>query len=203
MASTKKMSNLVIMLIPIGVAINGQIAILLKLPVYLDCIGTMAVAALAGPIPGVIVGVISNILNSITAPIYLFYAICSILIALAAAYFSKNGTFLSFGKSITLGTLVFSLIGGVLGACITWIIFGGEFGTNTAAMFAVPLYNATGMSKFICEVIAEWIMDLVDKAVTVAIVYGVLKSMPVRTLSKLPLGDVYIQSKKDAKASAE
>ncbi len=46
----------VIMLIPIAIAINivlGQtVAAVLKLPIYLDSIGTILVGVLAGPIPG-------------------------------------------------------------------------------------------------------------------------------------------------------
>ena len=62
----KKIDKLTLFLIPIGVAVNfigGQIAILLKLPLYLDAIGTITVGALCGGIPGAIVGVISNVLK--------------------------------------------------------------------------------------------------------------------------------------------
>ena len=50
----KKIDKLAIFLIPIGVALNfigAQIAMLLKLPVYLDAIGTIVVGALCGGIP--------------------------------------------------------------------------------------------------------------------------------------------------------
>ena len=60
---SKKLDQLVLFLIPIGVAVNfvgGQIAILLRLPVYLDCIGTVVVGALCGVWPGILVGVISK-----------------------------------------------------------------------------------------------------------------------------------------------
>ncbi len=45
--------------IPVAIAINmviGQIVLLLKLPVYLDSIGTMLVAALCGPWAGALTG---------------------------------------------------------------------------------------------------------------------------------------------------
>ncbi|NLV47950.1 MAG: ECF transporter S component, partial [Clostridiaceae bacterium] len=48
---------LALLFIPIGVAINfvgGQLASLLKLPVYLDTIGTMLTAILAGPWVGAV-----------------------------------------------------------------------------------------------------------------------------------------------------
>ncbi|HKG53288.1 MAG TPA: hypothetical protein VKB04_03430, partial [Anaerolineales bacterium] len=50
-------------LIPVAIAINitiGQIVVLLKLPVYLDSIGTVLVAVLCGPWAGAVTGALSN-----------------------------------------------------------------------------------------------------------------------------------------------
>jgi energy-coupling factor transport system substrate-specific component len=50
-------------LIPVAIAINvviGQIVVLLKLPVYLDSIGTVLVGVLAGPWAGALTGTLSN-----------------------------------------------------------------------------------------------------------------------------------------------
>ena len=58
----KEMNKLAWFLVPIGVAVNfigGTIILLLKLPIYLDSIGTIIVGALCGAWPGVIVGLIS------------------------------------------------------------------------------------------------------------------------------------------------
>ena len=52
-----KMDKLTLFLIPIGVAVNfigGQIAILLRLPLYLDGIGTIVVGALCGAFPSLL-----------------------------------------------------------------------------------------------------------------------------------------------------
>jgi energy-coupling factor transport system substrate-specific component len=70
----KQIAKFSIFLIPVGVAVNfvgAQIAMLLKLPIYLDAIGTFVVGALCGGIPGAIVGVVSNTINSITYPTYI------------------------------------------------------------------------------------------------------------------------------------
>lgn len=193
-AKKKKMNNLVLMLIPIGVAVNfigGQIAILLKLPLYLDSIGTITIAALCGWWPGAIIGLVSNILNSISSPVTIFYAILNITFAIFAAWFSKKHVFLSFWKTL-LTAFAFAFVGGGIGACMTWIIYGFNFGANTAAIFAIPLHNL-GLPKFLSEFIAEFGMDVFDKLVTVIAVFGILKAMPTRFLSKLPLGEIYIK----------
>jgi energy-coupling factor transport system substrate-specific component len=61
-----------LVLIPIAIAINivlGQtVAAVLKVPIYLDSIGTVLVGVLAGPIPGLITGLVSNLLWTYVLP---------------------------------------------------------------------------------------------------------------------------------------
>ena len=61
-----------IVLIPIAIAINvilGQtVAAALKIPIYLDSIGTILVGVLAGPIPGALTGMLANLLWTYVLP---------------------------------------------------------------------------------------------------------------------------------------
>lgn len=194
----KKIDKLAIFLIPIGVALNfigAQIAMLLKLPVYLDAIGTIVVGALCGGIPGAVVGVISNTINSITYPAYVWYGIISAIYGILAAYLSRRKVFCSLWKTV-LASLLFATIGGVLNSCITWILFGFNFATDTTAIFAIPLHSALGFPKFAAQMIAAICMDVADKFLSVMVMFFILKSMPNRFLVKLKLGDVYIKEAK-------
>ena len=191
----KKMDKLSVFLIPIGVAVNfigAQIAMLLKLPVYLDAIGTIVVGALCGGLPGAVVGVISNTINSITYPTYVWYGVISAIYGVMAAYMSKKGVFRTLWKAI-LASFLFALIGGVLNSCITWILFGFNFATDTTALFAIPLHTVIGLPKFMAEMVAAICMDVADKFLSVLAVYFILRSMPNRFLVKLRLGDIYIE----------
>ena len=50
--SIKRFFNVSVLIIPVGVAVNfvgGQLASILKLPMYLDTIGTIFAAMLCGP----------------------------------------------------------------------------------------------------------------------------------------------------------
>ena len=62
----------VLVLMPIAIAINiilgATVANALKIPVYLDSIGTILVAALAGPIAGALTGALSNLLWTFVLP---------------------------------------------------------------------------------------------------------------------------------------
>jgi energy-coupling factor transport system substrate-specific component len=189
-----KIDRLSLFLIPIGIAINfigGQVALLLKLPLYLDSIGTIVVGALCGYLPAIIVGLVSNLLNSISDPITMWYAILNIAFGIVAAYLSTKGVFRSFWKTIA-SALIFAFIGGGIGSLMTWTLYGFDFGTSVSSIFAIPLYETFHMSKFVAQFIAEFSMDIFDKVLTVIVVFGILRSIPTRFLAKLPFGHYYI-----------
>ncbi len=190
----KNNNKLVLYLIPIGIAVNfvvGSIITLLKLPLYLDCIGTIIVGALCGAWPGVIVGLITNILNAIADPTILFYAPLNMAFGVLAAVLSKKGWFKNFGLTL-LSSIFFALIGGGIGSLITWVVYGFDFGSGRTAIVSVPLYETLHVSKYIAQFIAETAIDLIDKVATVIICFFILKAFPTRFLTKLPLGPIYI-----------
>src|ERR1044072_5035837 len=63
---SRQFSTRVIVLIPIAIAINivlgYTVQTVLKLPIYLDSIGTILVGVLAGPIPGSLTGFLSQVI---------------------------------------------------------------------------------------------------------------------------------------------
>lgn len=190
----KNNNKLVLYLIPIGIAVNfvvGSIITLLKLPLYLDCIGTIIVGALCGVWPGVIVGLITNILNAIADPTILFYAPLNMAFGVLAAVLSKKGWFKNFGLTL-LSSIFFAFIGGGIGSLITWVLYGFDFGSGRTAIVSVPLYETLHVSKYIAQFIGETAIDLIDKVATVIICFFILKAFPTRFLTKLPLGPIYI-----------
>ena len=90
-----------LVLMPIAIAINiilgAAVANALKIPIYLDSIGTILVAALAGPIPGALTGFLANVLwqylipppfqGAVAAP----FAIVAAVIGLMAGIFARLG----------------------------------------------------------------------------------------------------------------
>jgi hypothetical protein len=69
---SRQFSLRVIVLMPFAIAINivlGQtVAAALKIPIYLDSIGTVLVGVLAGPIAGAVTGLLTNLLWSYVVP---------------------------------------------------------------------------------------------------------------------------------------
>ena len=90
-----------IVLMPLAIALNivlGQaVGAALKIPIYLDSIGTILVGALAGPIPGAITGFLANTLWTYVVPppfhsdISGAFAIVAAIIGLLAGAFGRFG----------------------------------------------------------------------------------------------------------------
>ena len=192
----KGYGRLTIFMMPIGIAINfigGQIALLLKLPVYLDSIGTILVGATCGMGPGAVVGAISNILNAITSPPTLAFGVLNIMFGVLAGYLARRGVFKSWSKTL-LSAIPFALIGGVLGAIITIWVFGG-LAVGGGALVVGALV-ALGLDVNTANFVAQVPMDILDKVPTVMIVFAIIKGIPNRTFAKLPLGYIYLGKNK-------
>lgn len=188
----KSYGRLTIFLIPIGIAVNfvgGQIAILLKLPLYLDSIGTILVGATCGALPGALVGLLSNAINSITSPPTFVYAILNVLFGLLAGLLGRYGVFKSWWQTL-LSAILFAFIGGFGGALLTiWVLGGAAIGGTGIVVGSLV---ATGMPVNTANFVAQLPIDLVDKVPTVLIVFVIISGIPRRLLVKLPLGRIYL-----------
>ena len=115
-----------IVLMPVAIAINivlgAAVANALKIPIYLDSIGTILVAALAGPIPGALTGFLSNMLWTYVVPppfnsgAAAAFAIVAAVIGLIAGLVARAGWLrprpntpmaqLGIGAVVTVGVIV-------------------------------------------------------------------------------------------------
>ena len=195
----KSYGRLTIFMIPIGVAVNfvgGQIALLLKLPLYLDSIGTILVGATCGALPGALVGLLSNAINSITSPPTFAFAILNVLFGLLAGLLARYGVFKNWWKTL-LSAIPFAFIGGFGGALITIYVLGGAAVGGIGIV--VGALVSTGMAVNTANFVAQLPIDVIDKVPTVLIVFAIISGIPRRLLVKLPLGGVYLGG--DAAAS--
>lgn len=98
---TRQFDTRTVVLIPVAMALNivlgTVVASVLKLPIYLDSIGTILVAALAGPLAGALTGFLSNLVWTYLAPPpfqSLFaapFAVVAFVIGLLAGTFARWG----------------------------------------------------------------------------------------------------------------
>ena len=189
----KKIDKLTIFLIPIGIAINvvgGQLAILLKLPLFVDSIGTFGVGALCGGIPGALVGLGCGLINAISLPTLLPYTIIGVLFGILASFLAKKNMFSSFWKAIING-IVIAIIGTGIAVPITATIYGGFVGTGASVI--VTTLMAAGWDVIPATFVSELSSELMDKLVCLIIIFFVLKSMPARFVVKLPNGKYFLK----------
>lgn len=176
-----KFNTAALVLIPAAVGINylGKLfAGALKLPLWLDSIGTMLSACLAGPIVGAICGAINNIIYGFQDPISFVYAITSLAIGLAAGILAFKGMFSKFSKVLISG-LIITAVAVLISTPLNMIFWGGQTGNLWGdTVFAATA--AQNMPLFISSLLDEIVVDLPDKIVTVMIVYGIYKALPKR-----------------------
>lgn len=168
-------------MIPIGVAINyigGLIASTLALPIYMDSIGTVIVAAIMGPWIGAISGALYNIISAITGgnlPGALF-AICNIGSGLIVGYMARYGFFKKWWH-VLIATVLVALWNAGTGAPIAMVVYGGvdgNVGTNLMIAAAQAIGQDLGSAAFWARVPT----NLLDKGIACFIAWIILMKLP-------------------------
>jgi energy-coupling factor transport system substrate-specific component len=155
----------------------GIITSALKIPLYLDTLGTVLTAALIGPLPGILVGSLSNIITGLMysvsdIPFFLVNAAVGLIVGLVA----KKWKF-TLPTAVILG-LILSVICPVIGTPIGIMVYGGLNG-SWSDVLVVALKNS-GKSIFAASFIRNIASNLIDKIGTCVIGWGVLRALPER-----------------------
>jgi hypothetical protein len=176
-----------IVLIPIAIAINiilGQtVAAALKVPIYLDSIGTILVGVLAGPIAGALTGGLANLIWTyvLPAPFHSDYAapffIVAVEIGLLAGLFGRLGFFRSrpnaSSQSLAIGGIV------VVAVILVIVVYG-----------YIPYYNQNG-AVFFGDPNAPFIFVLLGWLVAILLVGAILGLLALLFLRR-DLGAAYV-----------
>ena len=149
----------------------------LGLPLYVDNIGTMSAAVMGGYLPGILVGYITNIVNMQADPDNAYYAVLSAMIAAAATYLGSRGFFKDIRKLI-LTVPIFAFLGGALGSILTYLMYGLGDADGIWFTFARDLFKNGTLTLFQAQMLSDVTADLIDKAITVLIVFVILKLLP-------------------------
>ena len=172
--------------------ICARLVLWLKLPLYLDSIGTILAGSLLGYLPAIIVGFASNYILSFGDYISMYYGVISVLIAIAAVRLSQRGAF-KLLRTALASVLLFALIGGVIGSLLTWGLYGLSIGEGISAPLSMALNARTSLGPFLSQLTADFCIDMADKFVTVMLVFVLLRHLPAKLLDSLPLGRIYLR----------
>ena len=194
---TSQFDTRTIVLIPIAIAINiilGQtVSAALKIPVYLDSIGTILVGVLAGPIAGAVTGGLANLIWTyvLPPPFQSPYAapffIVAVEIGLLAGIFGRLGFFRSRPNSPTgslaAGAAVVAIVVAIIGV-YGFLPFYTNSDTNLLELlfFAPTAPGAPGPDPIF--VILGWVVALL----LIGAVVGLVALLAIRR----DLGAAYV-----------
>ena len=179
LSSMKNNKTKVLAFCGICIALNmilGFVGASMKLPFYLDTIGTFLTAATFGPFYGAMVGGITNVVSAlILGPKDIPFALVSIAIGLIVGFVSKKTKSYDLKTAIICG-LVCGVVAPMIGTPIGVAVYGGLTGTVGDILFMA--LKQGGANIFAASFIPKLINNLMDKVLASLLVYFVIKKMP-------------------------
>ncbi len=163
-----------------AIIVNVALAYIMKrinMPFFLDTIGTIAVAAIQGAFPGIMVAVATNLLCGLFNQYSIYYTVIGALIAICTARFAMNK---KLKPQIMFPLLIVSLaiIGGALAFCFQWILQDSPQFSDVADMATALTGYHTGPRFFFGAMLINTGLNIVDKAVSVGVSFIVLRFIP-------------------------
>lgn len=187
-----KLNAACFVLIPACIGINylGKLfASVLKLPLWLDSIGTCIGGILGGPIIGGICGAANNLIYGFTTgdSITLVYALTSLGIGVAVGIMARLGHMEKLSGAI-LTACVAGFTAVLISTPLNIIFWGGTTGNIWGdAVFAWS--QASGLPVALGSFLDEVLVDVPDKLITLLIVYAIIKGLPKKLTSLYELDD--------------
>ena len=160
-----------------GIVLNvagAFIAMNLKLPIYMDSIGTVITAALLGPFYGGLAGLLGGIASGFTFDVYSFYyAIPQMTTGIMAGFLFR--TFWMKGKYLPIGSFFATLPCTLLSAVVTAVCFGGL--TSSGSSLIVILLKKFGIPLTASVFVTQILTDYTDKFLAISLATVVLSAM--------------------------
>lgn len=181
----KKMTTLRLCMIAMAVCINvagGQLALMLRLPVYLDSIGTILIGAWMGPLYGMLPNMISGVLMGFTTDIYsLYFAPVGMITGFMAGIAAKRMHGLVSEKQvkklqIVAGALFITIPGTMVSSIINAVLFGGVTSSGSSILVQILSRTPLGLTGSIFAV--QIFTDYLDRIISLALVVMVLQMLP-------------------------
>lgn len=173
-------------LIPLAICINivvGQIVSLLKLPVYLDTIGTILVGALCGPWAGALTGALSNTVWGMFAPSALPFVPVAAWIGFIAGICARYGLFQTWWKVCVAGAII-AVTTPFVATPIVVYVYGGVEGSGASLITGVLIKS--GMKITSAAFYKNLMVEPVDKIPSALVAYALARAIPTRIVARMP-----------------
>ncbi len=169
----------------ICVAMNivlGIITSALGIPLYLDTLGTVLSAAIIGPVPGIIVGALSNIITGLMYSVSdIPFCLVNMAVGLIVGLVAKKFKFTIVSAVIT--GLVLSFVCPAIGTPIGIYVYGGLNG-SASDVLVMSLVQA-GKDIFQASFLRNVGSNLIDKIGTCIVGWALIRAIPMRFLENL------------------
>lgn len=161
----------------------GQVTSALKIPLYLDSIGTILVAVLVGPWSAIFCGSAANLLAAAFGnPTMMFFIPVVAVIGAFTGLIAKLGWFRKW-YLVCLGGIIQGILAALVSAPISAYLFGGVMMTGTD--FLVLYFRSVGNTLMDSVLYQGLASDPADKLVSYLVVFLLVKNLPQRLLSRL------------------
>lgn len=178
----------VVALVPVAAALNivgGYINTVLKLPIFLDMIGTAVVAIVLGPWWGALVGAITNIVASfISGPIGLPFAACNVVGALVWGYTHQWG-WMRKQVGFFFTNVLCAFFVSLTAVPIYVFIFGGATGHFADLMTAA--FVGMGQNLLVSVFSSNILVSLADKIISGYVALAIIEALPTNLTENLKL----------------
>jgi energy-coupling factor transport system substrate-specific component len=182
----KDFNTMTWVLIPVAIAINivvGQIVVLLKLPVFLDSIGTVLVGVICGPFAGALTGALANTIWGLFNPDSLPWWPVAFFIGLVAGLCANAGLFKNWWKVILTGFLI-ALTAAIASTPISVYLYGGITASGSSFITAYLLQTGQGVLSAVLS--TGFLVEPVDKITTAMLAFAIVQGLSKRFVARFP-----------------
>lgn len=144
----------------------------LGLPFWLDSVGTAVMAAHMGPVPGAIVGMITNVIMSLAGQEFIVYAIVNMAVGIVVG--------ISYPKDLTdyfqivITAALTAVVAIVISTPLNILFYDGYCG-NIWGDALYDMLEQGGSSRISCVLLSESFVDFPDKVLTLLLASGIIR----------------------------
>jgi energy-coupling factor transport system substrate-specific component len=184
---TRDFTTLTFVLIPVAVVLNlvlGQLVSALRLPLFLDSIGSIFIGIVCGPWAALLTGVLTNVIGGLVVnPGFLPFTGVAAVIGFVAGWLARFGFYQTWWKALLAGAII-TLFVIVVAVPTRAIVFGGTTPNPTGALTILLVNMGERLESAIA--LATLATNIGDKIASSFVAFLLAQGLSTRLLSRFP-----------------